>query len=159
MTDTFEFEDKDYRTNYHPNFCKEVVEKFKNGQTIVEVCQDLGISKQTYYNWKKKHPEFKEAAKFGEEAAEAFHAKIGRMAMLGFPNPKDKEKFKDFNTTIYCFTMKTRFKWRETEDVEGDPEEKDSVQPVNVNFTVSQPAKEIEITNSKELQEQDDENE
>lgn len=146
-------------SNYKEEYCEKIIEWFKQGQTIVEVSQNMGVTRQTYYDWKKKYPEFKQAADFGEEAAEAFYAKIGRFAMLGFPDKEMKKQYKDFNTAIYCFKMKTRFKWRENENVEADPNEISNAQPLQITFSVAAPVKEIEVTNSiaQQLEKQEEE--
>ncbi len=137
---------------YSKDMCEQVIEYFKEGMTIVEVSQKLGVTRQSYYDWKDKHPEFKRAAEFGEEAAEAFHCHIGRHAMLGFPDPDMKEEYMHFNTAIYCFTMKTRFKHRENDDPIRDSEL--LAKPLQINFKVAAAVDEIEITNSITQQEE-----
>lgn len=42
---------------------KDFIERLKDNRGIVgAACRSLGISRATYYNWKKKHPDFAEAA-------------------------------------------------------------------------------------------------
>ncbi len=139
---------------YKPEFCEKVIDWFREGQTIVEVAQNMGVSRTMYYKWKETYPEFKEAAEFGEEAAEAYFARIGRWAMLGFPEPWMKELYQDFNTAIYCFKMKTRFRWRETGDADTDPHSVSKAQPLEITFSVKNPVNEIEITNSMAQQQE-----
>lgn len=44
---------------------------FTGGESIAEVCVEIGISEKTYYDWKNKHPEFREVADFGQTVAKA----------------------------------------------------------------------------------------
>jgi len=109
---------------------------FKTGRSVVEVCQKLGISRKSYYKYKREKAYFRDRAEFAEEASEAWHILQGRDAMVG--------QLKNFDTAIYCFTMKTRFKHRENDDLDRNKEHE--APPLNITFSVAEPKGEIEVT-------------
>jgi len=49
------------RSKYHQGSVDAIVDALSNGLTIVAACGLVGISEQTFYNWKAKYPEFLEA--------------------------------------------------------------------------------------------------
>jgi transposase len=118
----------------------QLFELFKEGRSVVEVCQVLGISRKSYYQWKREKTYFRDKAEFAEEAAEAWYLRQGRVAMFG--------KFPGFDTGIYCFTMKTRFKHRENDDLDRNKEQE--APPLNITFKVAPPRGEIEVTHGSE---------
>lgn len=126
-------------TKYDPSFPGQLYDLFKGGRTITEVCQKLGITRKTYWQWKKDRNKkaFRDAAEFAEEAAEAWWAQRGRLGAI------KKEKL---DAAIFCFTMKTRFKWRETDD---DKKQDGDVQPLAITFNVAPPVADFEVTNAK----------
>ena len=87
---------------YHPDLCDKLPELFSEGNTIVGVCVELGISRDCYYEWKKVHPEFAEAAKQGELASQYWWEKNGRDGIFG---GVDK-----FAGSSWQFVMKNRFR-------------------------------------------------
>lgn len=49
-------------SNYDPSFCDKIVELAHEGAGILQMMVSIGVSsKQTWYAWKDKYPEFKEA--------------------------------------------------------------------------------------------------
>ena len=128
------------RVIYSKKLCDELLPLFKDGSTVIEVCQALGITRKSYYQWKVNHIEFSEAAEFAEEAAEAAIAKLGREALYKSP--------KSFNTGLYCFAMKTRFGYRET-DPNPNTSGVEKGQPLTINFNVSPAVDEVIITNAQ----------
>lgn len=52
------------------------------GLTDTEVMAKWGISRSTFYRWKKEHPEFKTAHEIGKAQCEANHIELGRKGML-----------------------------------------------------------------------------
>ncbi|HCC3245761.1 TPA: hypothetical protein JD771_002478 [Legionella pneumophila subsp. pneumophila] len=128
------------QSKYSPDICKKLLLLFKDGSTIIEVCQALGISRKIYYQWKTEHTDFCEAADFAEEAAEAVYAKLGRMALAS------NGKFK-IDTGLYSFIMKTCFGYQE-KDANSTLAETEKAQPLSINFSVAPPVGEIIVTNA-----------
>lgn len=129
------------QTEYSAEICDALWPLFKDGSTVTEVCQALGISSKTYYKWKIDYKDFCQAADFAEEAAEAKFARLGRIALLS--NGKIK-----IDTALYCFTMKTRFGYRET-DLKPTLAGVEIGQPLSINFSVSPAVGEVTVTNAK----------
>lgn len=50
-------------SKYDPSFCEKIVELAYDGAGILQMMVSIGVSsKQTWYAWRDKYPEFKEAA-------------------------------------------------------------------------------------------------
>lgn len=135
------------KPKYKKEYCQKIIPWFSAGWSILEVCRQLDISRQSYYDWQEKHPEWKEATIRGEELAEAYHDTLGRLEMIGKPQQGIM-----LDKTLYMFTMKTRFKRRETGEITDNDPRKQVSQPLQINFTVAQPVDKIEITNSLQQQ-------
>ena len=78
-------------------------ELFADGESITSVCCDLGISRETYYNWKENpnHP-FYATAKHGELSSQQYWERLGRSGIKG-----DLDKFAG---SPWSFVMKNRFR-------------------------------------------------
>lgn len=59
-------------TKYKKKYCEEVIELSKQGYFDSMIYAEWGISKETYYAWKREHPEFKEAADVAIHHFESF---------------------------------------------------------------------------------------
>ena len=75
----------------------------RNGLTIEDIAKNIGISKQTIYNWMKKSVDFLEALKSGQDYAD----NIIENALF--------EKAKNGDTTAMIFWLKNRRpkRWRD----------------------------------------------
>lgn len=67
---------------YDPKYCVEITKKMAAGLTDTEVMASWGISRGTFYRWKKEHPEFNEAADIGKNMYGANMIGLGREGML-----------------------------------------------------------------------------
>lgn len=56
---------------------------FNNGEEVEEVCLKLGITQETFNEWKAKYPVFSCAAKMGEIRAECFYEDLILKACKG----------------------------------------------------------------------------
>lgn len=61
----------------------------------------LGISREGLYRWCRRYPEFRDTIKRGEMRSLLFWERMGLLGTVG--------KLKDFNESVWMFTMKTRF--------------------------------------------------
>jgi hypothetical protein len=97
-------------TSYDPAYCDQVVEMGKQGASIVEMAHDLGVVKQTLYDWEKVHPEFLDALTRAREASQVWWEKAGRIGMTG----------NTINASIWSRSMAARFPrdWREVKGTE-----------------------------------------
>jgi hypothetical protein len=95
-------------TKYSPKLCELLPAMFANGESVVEVCAELGIHKDTFFQWVKEYPDFSDSYKKGQELSEAWWTKVGRMGSLG------KAKIQP---ATWIFNMKNRFKWTDRQDM------------------------------------------
>ena len=79
-----------------------------NGEGMAEAWAELGISRQTFYDWQKAHPEFLDAVNGMKARSQAWWERNGRLATFGM---RDEA----FNATAFIFNMKNRFgeDWRD----------------------------------------------
>ena len=98
-----------------PKYRKEIAEtlpeQFKDGQSVIEVCGQIGISKQTFYRWVDEHPDFSDAYKKGLELSQQWWEKLGRAGTVGkIP----------VNTVMWIYNMKNRFRadWNDRIQIE-----------------------------------------
>ncbi len=92
-------------TKYNPEYCTQVVKLMKKGHSKQFVAGKLGISRDTLYEWCRQYPEFSDTIKVGEMMSYAYWEEIGMKAMMG--------KIKGFRPSLWIFTMKARFGWRD----------------------------------------------
>lgn len=89
-------------TLYKPSYCDAVIDVAMQGGHIPAMMMAINIrSKDTWYTWKKEHPEFKEAVEYSKVVSQAFHEKKGLEGALGeIPN---------FNASTYALIMNNKF--------------------------------------------------
>ena len=123
-------------TKYSKKYCKIVLEKMKRGDSVVSCCAEIGISRDTFYNWVKDHPEFSDTWERGMVLAESWWENIGRMGAMGL-EISTNGKTGRVNPSIFSFFMKNRFGWADrveqvvdatvkTKAADMSPEERDS---------------------------------
>jgi len=106
------------RKGYTPEFCQVALEAFSQGADRKELCLILMCSRRKLKKWEEEYPEFKEALDIGEELAEAWWLKVGRMNL----------ELAGFNTTLWKANMENRFGWSKKVENRGQLD-------VNVNET------------------------
>jgi transposase-like protein len=89
-------------TKYTPALCEKLPAMFKNGESVAEVCAELGIWKQAFYDWIDQYPDFSNAYKKGLELSEAWWTKLGRLGSQGKAR---------IQPATWIFNMKNRYKW------------------------------------------------
>jgi hypothetical protein len=89
-------------TLYQPEHCARIVElAASDGMGASELALELGVSRQTWENWKAAHPEFREAVADAKFAALAWWERKGRLGI---------NEGKSFNATAFVFQVKNRFR-------------------------------------------------
>ena len=96
-------------SKYKLDIPQKVIEYMRDGMSIEEVCYELGICKQTFYNWCEKHEELLDAKKKGVDFAQGWWMKQGRESL------RDKE----FNATLFYMNMKNRFNWTDRQSTDS----------------------------------------
>ena len=90
-------------SSYRPELCEEILDMFADGSSIVQVCaRKLKIHRDTYYEWKNAHPEFKKASEQAEAISQSYWEDIGKDGITG--------EIEKFAGSSWSFVMKNRFR-------------------------------------------------
>ena len=134
----------------------------RNGLTDEQIAKNVGISKETFYQWKKKYPDFSDSLKRGKEVVDIQVENALLKRALGYSykevtkeaklNPQTsqyelvvtKEVIKEVppDTTAQIFWLKNRKPndWRDKRDV-----------AVNGNMSMTNPYDELSVEELKAL--------
>jgi hypothetical protein len=100
------------KTAYDSAMDMVVITHMSKGAGLAEVAAELGISRDTLYEWCKKEgdyykPTLSDAIKRGKELSEAWWTSEGRKSL----------RDKNFNSTLWYMNMKNRFGWKDKTEV------------------------------------------
>lgn len=102
-------------TKYRKEFCQKLIDHMKQGYSF----ETFGAyvpgyaSKETLYAWIRANRSFLDAKKAGESLSRAWWEKMAAAGMAG--------KIAGFNSTVWVFSMKNRFGWRDrVQSVDAD---------------------------------------
>jgi len=100
------------QSKYDPDMCDRMIELGKLGASQKMIWSELGISKATAENWKKKYPEFAEALDLSLVHAQAFWE---RELLANVDN-------KNYNSRLAEIALRGQFQqdYRETRDTKVD---------------------------------------
>ena len=107
-------------TKYNPAFCDLVIKLMQKGHSKLFVAGKLGISRDTLYEWCRRYPEFSDTIKAGETMSYAYWEDLGMRGMMG--------KVKGFRPSLWIFTMKARFGWRDNAPAKRIDDELDKIE-------------------------------
>lgn len=120
-------------TKYTDDFPKRAYRLALLGLIDTDIALALGIQTETFYIFRKQHPEFAEALKKGKSEADGYVAESLYRRALGYSHPEDKvfvykgspvvvptEKHHPPDTTAAIFWLKNRQrdKWRDVWNLE-----------------------------------------
>jgi hypothetical protein len=129
---------KDYKPRGRPSkfnisMCDTVIQCMSKGYIVEEVCAEIGIHRDTFFEWVKTNPDFSDCYKKGKAAFVAFWARAYKKVMMGIPlnspkppKPKPGQKktasekeeaaieLGKANPAMMIFYMKAHCGWRET---------------------------------------------
>jgi hypothetical protein len=98
-------------TKYTEDMPERAYKVLSKGEGMASVAVELGVSKETVYQWASEKEEFSAAIKKGRAASEKVWEEIGRQQALGNSNG---------STAAWIFMMKNKFKWTNREEVTQD---------------------------------------
>lgn len=98
-------------TDYRPEFCDKVVEWGRLGKSKAWMAAELGVSKQTVYDWEAAHPNFLEATTRAITFSQQWWEDAGQRGMEA-----DK-----FNSAVWTKNMAARFRdeWTDRQELTG----------------------------------------
>ncbi len=118
-------------TNYDEKYPDMLIEHMKTGLSFPSFAGKIGVCVATLYNWEKDHAEFLEAKKIGEAHARLVWEEWGMVGLFGMSKDKTGRPMK-FNPTIWIFSMKNKFGWKDQPD--SVTVEKGSDEKLVINF-------------------------
>jgi hypothetical protein len=96
-------------SKYLPEYDDMLIKHMSEGMSFESFAGLVGVCKQTIYTWCDIYPTFLDSKKVGVEKGRYFHERLGIAAMAG--------KIENFNSTVWVFSMKNRFGWRDKKDI------------------------------------------
>lgn len=91
-------------STYKPEYCEKIIDAAAQGKHIAGMMMAINVkSKETWYEWKKKYPEFNSAVEFATNVvSKAFYEEVGLRGMMG--------EIEKFNATTWATVMNNKFK-------------------------------------------------
>ena len=111
-------------TKYKPEYCEMLIEHMSGGLSFESFAGVINVNQDTLHEWVKVWPEFSEAKKLAFAKCQLWWEKVG---ISGLWSTKDSS----FNTGVYCFNMKNRFKWTDKVEVSGGDE---TTKPISLAY-------------------------
>lgn len=111
-------------TEYDPRFCEMLVQHMAEGLSFESFggVDTVDVCKSTLYVWLEKHPEFMDAKQRAISKCRLWWERTG---LDGLWNTSERDgpqssSSKSFNTGVWVFNMKNRFKdeWKEKHEIE-----------------------------------------
>src|SRR3989344_3072114 len=99
-------------SKYDSKYCDLAIKMMKKGHSKQSVAGEIGISRDTLYEWCQIHEDFSDSIKTGEAKSRYYWEKIGMDGMLG--------KVKGFRPVVWIFIMKNRFGWRDNVNIQDE---------------------------------------
>lgn len=88
-------------SKFNPSMCSTIIEMGKEGASLTEMAVKIGISRETFNQWRHKNEVFESAVKEALAHSQAWWEERARDATFG--------KIPGFNATAFIFQMKNRF--------------------------------------------------
>jgi len=98
-------------TKYKPEYCEQLIEYMSEGLSFESFGAEVNVNQDTLHEWAKVHKEFSEAKKRAFTMSLQVWEKKGLAGLfMGYQGGT-------FNTTLWIFNMKNRFKWTDRSDL------------------------------------------
>lgn len=110
-------------TIYNPEWVEKLPDMFKDGQSITEVAVELGIHKDSLYEYAKVYPEFSDALSRGKQLSQAWWERQGRTGLYKTSEYDGESKVSttvSINEKMWAKNMSCRFPadWTEKKQLE-----------------------------------------
>ena len=101
-------------TDYDPQFCDLIIEYGKQGKSVAWMAAELGVTKQTLFNWAEIHPAFLDAFTRAKLESQRWWEDLGQQHIVSRPGEGS------LNAGVYSRSMAARFPedWRDNKGVE-----------------------------------------
>ena len=108
----FKFDKRKLYSKYKPEYCQLLIEHMATGLSWLSFSGVVGVAFATAKLWVETHKDFAEAKGIGEAQGLLYWEKLGKYGASGH--------IKNFNSTVFSFTMKNRFNWSDRTDLRID---------------------------------------
>jgi transposase-like protein len=98
-----------FLSKYKPEYCEKILELAEDGKSIIQICVELGIHKDTYHQWVKDHSDFAKAAIEAKHISQRWWEQIGQECASGARKGDSK---------IWSMMMKNKFGYRDNPDMD-----------------------------------------
>lgn len=98
-------------SSYKPEYDQLVIDHLANGYSIESFAGSIGVDRSTPYAWAGLHESFKEAVEVGLAKSQKYWESVGKLGMIG--------KVPGFNATVWIFSMKNKFGWRDRHEIKS----------------------------------------
>lgn len=88
------------KSDYKPEFCNTVVELGKQGKSIAQMACQIGVHRDSLYEWAKQHEEFSDAFTRGTQESLAYWEQMGQ---------EGAEGKREVNAPLWSRSMAARF--------------------------------------------------
>jgi hypothetical protein len=105
-------------TKYKQIYHKLLLDMMSKGKSVVQFCAEIGICRDTFYEWVDKIPSFSDTYKKAIELCESYWEDIGKRGIMGMSVKDSNGNESRINTGMYVFYMKNRFHWKDRSEQE-----------------------------------------
>jgi len=105
-------------TDYRPEYDQRIIDVMSTGASLVEFVAEIGVTRETAYEWARVHPSFSDAFTRARELCQAWWERQGRTHL--------EDEFADgagkkFNDRLWNKNMACRFRddWTENNGADG----------------------------------------
>jgi transposase len=108
-------------TDYRPEYDKRIVEVMREGASLVEFVAEIGVTRETAYEWARVHPSFSDAFTRARLLCQAWWERQGRDNLLDEFSDGAGTKFNDrlWNKNVSC---RFREDWSDAKPEEKNPD-------------------------------------
>ena len=105
-------------TDYRPEYDQRIIEVMREGASLVEFVAEIGVTRESAYEWARVHPSFSYAFTRARELCQAWWEKQGRENLSDEFHDGSGKKFNDrlWNKNVSC---RFRDDWTDNKPDEG----------------------------------------
>jgi len=104
-------------SKYKKAYCQQIIDFMAKGNSAVQFAAEIGVSKDSLYEWVKNYQEFSDAFKLARARCESHWEKIMQAKAIGNFKDKNGVKLKGSDACM-IFWMKNRFGWTDRNVIE-----------------------------------------
>jgi hypothetical protein len=114
-------------TDYRPEYDERIVEVMREGASLVEFVAEIGVTRETAYEWARVHPSFSDAFTHARLLCQAWWERQGRENLQDTQEYDSDAKIstsKKFNDRLWNKNVSCRFRddWSDAKPEEKNPD-------------------------------------